>query len=314
MEADNKKIAFGIVIGIVLIFIVGYSILLFGNNDDTKKELSQPLVPELETEQKEYTKKLEALDALKEVRQTNAPSIYDEKLLDSSGVYDPDLLDKKKMRIIDSIYRYGRINYTDSDGYRGYRKKVQDSKISKTKEKPTSEIPVLPDTPTIKEMALEQQLFFVSNPKSKEIEPEKLVINVVVEGKHIVKANDRIELRVLNDFSIHGIFIARNTILYGIVSFKPNRVLLKIENINHHPFKLKAYDVKDGLEGIYIKNSFRAQASREIINDAVEDITLPGVPQIKGLKKVFRRTNRNVKVTIHTNYKLILSHNLTSVR
>lgn len=308
MKIEKKKIAFGIIIGIVLIFIIGYSILLFGNDEDNQKELSEPLVPELKTEQEEYISKLDALNALKEVRQTNAPSIYDEKLLDSTGLFDPDLLNKKKIQMIDSIYRHGRINYSDPNGYQDYRKKNKDSAISVLKIKSNLETPVLPPKPTIKEMALEQQLFFASSPKNKKVVQDKLVIDALVDGKHIVKVNDRLELRTINGFLIDGVLIPRNTILYGIVSFKPNRVLLKIENINHQKMSLKAYDVKDGLEGIYIKNSFRAEASKEIVNDAVEDINVPGVPQIKGLKKIFRRSNRNVKVTIHNNYELILIH------
>ncbi len=308
MKIEKKKIAFGIIIGIVLIFIIGYSILLFGNDDDDQKELSEPLVPELKTEQEEYTSKLDALNALKEVRQTNAPSIYDEKLLDSTGLFDLDLLDKKKIQMIDNIYRHGRIDYSNPNDYQEYRKKNIDSAISVLKIKPNLETIVLPPKPTIKEMALEQQLFFASSPKSKEIIKDKLVIHALVDGKHIVKVNDRLELRTINDFLIDGVLVPRNTILYGIVSFKPNRVLLKIENVNHQKMSLKVYDVKDGLEGIYIKNSFRAEASKEIVDDAVEGINVPGVPQIKGLKKIFRRSNRNVKVTVHNNYELILIH------
>ncbi|HAV53573.1 MAG TPA: conjugal transfer protein TraM, partial [Aequorivita sp.] len=56
--------------------------------------------------------KLEAIDALKEVRETNAPSIYDEKNIDSLGFYDPDFMDKEKVRIVDSIYKHNRITYS----------------------------------------------------------------------------------------------------------------------------------------------------------------------------------------------------------
>ncbi|MGB5609432.1 conjugative transposon protein TraM, partial [Eudoraea sp.] len=41
-------------------------------------------------------------------------------------------------------------------------------------------------------------------------------------------------------------------------------------------------------------------------DDVIEDINIPGVPQISGVKKVFQRNNRNVKVTVNNNYKLIL--------
>ena len=76
--------------------------------------------------------------------------------------------------------------------------------------------------------------------------------------------------------------------------------------MEHHPFQLSAYDVADGLEGIYIKNSFREDTSREVLNDVVEDVNIPGVPQVRGIKRVFQRNNRNVKVTVRNQYKVLL--------
>lgn len=94
MKIEKNKIVFALVILAVVLFIVSYSVIMLGEDEEPTIENNQITVPELEDEQKEYGSKLEALDDLKEVRQTNAPSIYDERLLDSTGVYDPDLLDK----------------------------------------------------------------------------------------------------------------------------------------------------------------------------------------------------------------------------
>ena len=96
MKIDKKKITFAVVIGAVVIFIVAYSILTFGGDKDEQDELLQPLVPTLETVKDDYTSRLDAVDDLKEIRETNAPSIYDEKYLDSTGVYDPDFIEKEK--------------------------------------------------------------------------------------------------------------------------------------------------------------------------------------------------------------------------
>ena len=84
MKLDKKKITFIAVIGAVVIFIVTYSILAFGEDDSQKDELLQTQVPVLENPIDDYTSRLDAVDDLKEVRQTNAPSIYDEKY---SGFY-----------------------------------------------------------------------------------------------------------------------------------------------------------------------------------------------------------------------------------
>ncbi|MEZ4780642.1 MAG: hypothetical protein R2816_03360 [Flavobacteriaceae bacterium] len=82
--------------------------------------------------------------------------------------------------------------------------------------------------------------------------------------------------------------------------------IIGIENIDHQPVKLRAYDYQDGSEGIYVENSFRAEVTNEIVGDMVDDINIAGVPQVSGFKKIFQRNHRNVKVTITDNYKLIL--------
>ncbi|GAA3657815.1 conjugative transposon protein TraM [Flavivirga jejuensis] len=304
MKLDKKKIAFIVVIAIVLIFIIGYSVMTFGKNDDSGGELTQPTVPALETVQDEYTSRLDAINDLKEVRQTNAPSIYDEKFLDSSGVYDPNRIEKEKARIVDSIYKNGRIDYSTGS----YRNLVKDNVVSSVaiKEKKDTEIKIESTRPTIKEMALDQQLFFASSPKTNDLITETPELHAVVDGQQTIKIHDRLRMLTTKDININGLLIPKNTFIYGIVNFKPNRVLLSIENINHKPMIFKAYDFQDGLEGLYIKNTFRTEATREIVDDAVDDINVPGVPQVKGLKKIFQRSNRQVKVTVNNNYKLIL--------
>ena len=115
MKLEKNKIVFVSVLVCVVLFIGGYAFYLIGDDEAPAIKNNQIPVPELENEQKTYQSKLDAINDLKEVRQTNAPSIYDERLLDSTGVYDPDLLDKEKMRMVDSIYKNGRIDYTVSN-------------------------------------------------------------------------------------------------------------------------------------------------------------------------------------------------------
>ncbi len=82
--------------------------------------------------------------------------------------------------------------------------------------------------------------------------------------------------------------------------------MINIEHIDHNPINLGAYDLQDGSEGIYIENSFRAEAGREVVGDAIDDINIGGVPQVRGIKSLFQRDNRQVKVTVMDNYQLIL--------
>ncbi|MDY7394002.1 conjugal transfer protein TraM, partial [Aureibaculum sp. 2210JD6-5] len=79
-----------------------------------------------------------------------------------------------------------------------------------------------------------------------------------------------------------------------------------IENVDHMPTKLKAYDYQDGSEGIYVENSFRGEIAKEVAGEIIDEVNIPGVPQVSGVTKVFQRHNRKIKVTIINNYKLIL--------
>lgn len=309
MKIEKNKLVFVAVIICVVLFIGSYAVIMMGEDKDPTIENNQIPVPELEDEQKEYESKLEAVDDLKEVRETNAPSIYDERLLDSTGLYDPDLLDKQKMRMVDSIYEQGQIRYSTKE-FENINPRYKPSKPQVEAEKDTiDEIAENETKVAVKELGLEHQLFFASHPTENEnlnSQNTDAFIYVRVDGTQIVKINYRLQMRLTKDATIYGQHYPKNTPIYGFVSFKPNRTMISIENVNHQPVKLKAFDLQDGSEGIYIENSFRAEATNEVIGDMVDDINITGVPQVSGIRKIFQRNHRNVKVTVTDNYKLIL--------
>ena len=309
MKIEKNKIVFIAVLAIVFIFLISYSVMVMGDDESENDNLEQTLIPDLEENQKEYDSKLDALNDLKEVRENNAPSIYDEKLIDSLGYYDPDLPEREKKRIVDSIYEAGKIQYSE--------KRYQNFGQNKVEKKQPVEI----DSAEIiralkiqaKELGLEHQLFFAAAPKPNEfsiIGNTDATIYVVVDGDQIVKANTRLRMRLTKAARINGKQMPKNTLLFGFISFQPNRALIEIENIKHHPTKLKAFDLQDGSEGIYVENNFRAEATNEVLDDVIGDINIPTVPQVGGITKVLRRSNRNVKVTVLNNYKLILKPKL----
>ncbi|MCM4156174.1 MULTISPECIES: conjugative transposon protein TraM [Christiangramia] len=304
MKIEKNKVVFGSILAFVIIFIVSYSVLVLGDDSEEFEQLKQTKVPELEEEQEQYNSKLDAINALREVRETNAPSIYDEKLIDSLGFYDPDLEIKEKERIVDSIYKSGRVNYSEN----GYRKTKPDLRKPEV-QIADSIIPEINESLSAKEIGLEHQLFFASQPLNNETEIDfntDPFIYAEVDGEQVVKTNSRLRMRVIENTVINGKPVQENSLIYGFISFKPNRALIEIENIQHQPVKLKAFDLQDGSEGIYVENSFRSDATRVVIGDVVEDINVAGVPQVSGIKDIFQRNNKNIKVTITNNYKLIL--------
>lgn len=309
MKIEKNKIVFGSVLAVIFIFLISFSVMVMGDDESENENLKQTTVPELEQDQKEYDSKLDAINDLKEVRETNAPSIYDEKLIDSLGIYDPDLQEKEKERIVDSIYASGQIKYSEKS-YRniGMKKavrtivKVVDSAEIKAEQKIDAQ-----------KMGLEHQLFFASDPKESAISisgTTDTTIYATVDGKQVVKANSRLRMRLSKAATINNKRIPKNTPIFGFISFQPNRALIEIENIQHRPTNLKAFDLQDGSEGIYVENNFRAEATNEVVDDIISDINIPTVPQVGGITKILKRNNRNVKVTVLNNYKLILKPKL----
>jgi len=305
MNIEKNKIVFGTILALIVIFIGAYTMTLLHKNDDTYIDSKQIPMPELENETEVYNSKLDAINALKDVRETNAPSIYDESLLDSTGIYDPDLLDKEKMRIVDSIYNQGRINYTENN-YRSLKPKSIEIPIKLTID---SVLPEIAQTISAEQLGLEHSLFFAAAPVINDTfgdSKNNQVIYAAVNGDQIVETFSRLEMRLTKPAFINNELLPKNTYLYGFVSFKPNRTLIHITNINHKPASLIAYDLQDGNEGIYVVNNFQSEASKAVVDDAIDEINIPSIPSIGVLKKVFQRTNKNVKVTITNNYQLLL--------
>ncbi|MCA0957705.1 conjugative transposon protein TraM [Muricauda ruestringensis] len=297
MKLDRKKMLF---IGL-LISICGFIMLYALQIEEPSKdeEIRQPRVPELVEEPEEFSSKLEAVDAIKEERERTKPSLYGEEYIDSTGTYDPELQEKERQRIVDSIYRQGRIDYA-AGTYRKPKSKTQSIGGAQTK------IPHPKPESKPFNFSKAHTAFFGSRPIQQDSVHPPVAIKAVVNGEQRVRAKNRLELRLKEDMDINGRHFTRNTLLYGFVSFRANRVFLSINHIGQHSVRLKAYDVMDGGEGIYVENSYREEATREVLDDAVQDISLPGMPQLGGIKQVFRRSNRTVRVTIHDGYQLIL--------
>ena len=302
MKTDKKKIVFGGIILLVLGFIGVYAFWMYGGDAANRALVDRISIPELEQQISEYESRMEAVNDLKDERKSNAPSVYQEVDLDSLETEAQEL---EKQELIDSLLGSSWLEEVPEDYLT--TPETPAIKIDSFDTKPNV-VPEMDLAIMSKELGLNQQLFFTSNPKLKSEEVTSTnELHIVVSGTQTVRANDRLQLRTTKATVWNGIRIPAHTLLYASVSFQPNRVLLEVVSIDGIPVKLKAYDIQDGREGIFVKNSYQQEARREVVEDVVNDIKLPGVPQIRGLKNVFRRSNRQVKVTVFDNYQLLLN-------
>ena len=304
-----------LIIASVVLFIVFYAIITFRKDEDATIKNNQVLVPKLGKEQKQYESKMEAIEALKEAREINAPSVYDDSLLDSLGYYNLEKDSIRKKRIIDSVYFLGQKRYENIAALKQLEENYSDEpkepihQVYDISEIDTSTIEEKELQIRAKEIGLEHQLFFASNPEEnveQHLRNTDEELRVRVDGTQTVKQDYRLRMRLSKSAKVDGITLDKNTLLYGFVSFKPNRTILKIENLNGRAVQFEAYDLDDGSKGIYIENSFQEDVRKQVVGDVVDDINLAGVPQVSGIKQLFRRSNRQVKVTVMDNYQLIL--------
>lgn len=300
MKMDKKKIVFVSIILTVLLFIVSYTMLIF-IEEEVPENLQQPLVPELIEEQEVYSSKMDALDAIKEERERSIPNVYSDKYLDSLDAYTPAIEDEREW-MMDSIIRFGVVVGPEQNV--GYEEEKKTEGPSGTDE--LSMEPVVP----IEDLSAGHAAFFLSSVTSevlpKQIRDSRQNIRAGVNGTQTLRTGDRLELILMEETEIAGTTFPKNTLLYGFVSLQLNRVHIKITHINNKEVEFKAYDLQDSNEGIYVKNSFKAEAGREVLDDFVQDINIAGLPQIGGIKNIFRKNNRNMKVTILDQYQLIL--------
>lgn len=297
MENRKNKIVFAGVLVTILLFLISYSYLVF-SKEDTTEQLSQPALPEWQETENTYKTKLEAIDALKETT-SKVPSQFPEHMIDNKGYFNPDYMEYEKHRIIDSIYQ------TTSFKRPEQLITVSSHKAQKVKvENETNASISIKNQLTTDDFVVNHQLFFAANPNT--ITSEKNCIKVEVFGTQVVKKNERIQMVLTSDYQTKGCTLPAGTKLLGTVSFKPNRLLISITQIGSTYMQWDAYDLEDGFLGVYVQNSFRERAKTEVIDDVVQDINIAGVPQVNGVKSLFQRSNRNVKVTLLDGHKLIL--------
>lgn len=294
MKLQKSKLVMGGIVLSVVLFIVSYAFVAFGGKKETIQSTSQIPIPELKGDKQEFSGKLEAIEAIEEEREFKAPSVYQEHLMDSLGYYHSDMDSIRKRYLIDSVYalgekRNGRLKKLNAlkqkSDLAGHEEvvvvpKVKDRGEDSREEQKEQDI-------AAKELALEHQLFFASNPKESAANGQMdKIIYARVDGTQVVKKDFRLLMRLNKPAQINGRWYAKNTPIYGFVSFRANRTMIRIEDIGGESVKLMAYDFLDGSEGIYIENSFRAEARQQLVGDAVDDFNIAGMPQVSGIKRL----------------------------
>ncbi len=301
MRIDKKKVVFVSVLICIFAFIVCYYLMMFPGKQEADNEiLSDPQVPGVAEPAKTYDSRIHAVNDLEDRKPSNAPSLYEEIGMDSiDNQFEDEVITDQST---DSL------NWTMQSWSFNTEQPVDSIKtvLEQTPDTIFEDGVSSANNVSSEALALFQESFFMvpnSTLNGGNADPG---IRVFIDGQQVVKANSRVFMRLDTNAVIGGKWYPRLTPVYAFVRFAPNRVLLSVAHIQHQPIALKAYDIEDGSDGIFTENNFRADLSREMLDEALDEVNIPSLPQVSGLSRLFQKNNRQVKVTIPDQFRLLL--------
>jgi Conjugative transposon, TraM len=306
MKLQKNKIVFVMVMVCVVLFTVVYAMFTFGKDKEDVMEADRIPMPDLEGNPVEYESKLEAIEAIKEERETKAPPMYPEHMVDDKGYFNPDYMEYEKQRIIDSVYSHSYFVGKEADLLKTER---EQGHLEMKVEGLDNEKIGVPEPISVQERSLVHQLFFASHPSRTEkimVGADSLAILAYVDGDQLVREGHRLALRLAQDVQINGNTIPRGTCIYGFVKLRSNRVMVELSRLGNHGLVLNGYDLQDGREGLYVENHLQGKLVEKSVDETIGAVNLPGLPQLNGIKRIFQSDNRAIKVYIKDKYQIIL--------
>lgn len=308
MKTQKNRIVFVLVMVCVVLFIAIYGIMTFGKDRKTELKPDRIPMPDLDESTVEYESKMEALDAIKEEREVSAPQLYPDHMVDDKGYFNPDYMEYEKHRIIDSVYQSKRF-VNDGPQLEIEEAPAPDGMVALMEKEKVGE---LEQSISAEELGLGHQLFFASKPiPSKDIgvgNNEGWLAHV--DGDQTLREGHRLAMRLEGNIQIGGTTLFSGTRVYGFVKLRPNRVMVEIDQVGEYHMKLQVHDVQDGQAGIYVENHLKGEIVQTSVDETLSEVNLPGLPQFGGVKRLFQRDRRAIKVEVANNYQIILKQQL----
>lgn len=149
-------------------------------------------------------------------------------------------------------------------------------------------------------------------------------LSAAIHQDQTVVNGSTVKLRLLNDISINGVVVPKNTFVYGSASLSAERLNIEITSIRYKndilPVNLNVYDV-DGIEGVSIPGSQVRTAGKEAMADGAQSIgngtivapTAGGQIAVEAanagigaVKSLAGKKAKQVKVFVKANYRVFL--------
>ena len=140
-----------------------------------------------------------------------------------------------------------------------------------------------------------------------------------IDETRTVTTGSTVKLRLGEDVYLGGLFVSKNTSVYGVAQLDGERLHISINSIRCYnsilPVALSVYDL-DGLEGIYIPGAITGEVLKSSTDRAISGIGVASLdPSLKAqaanagieaAKSLLSRKARMIKVTLKAGYELLL--------
>ncbi|MDH6311069.1 conjugative transposon TraM protein [Dysgonomonas sp. PFB1-18] len=147
-------------------------------------------------------------------------------------------------------------------------------------------------------------------------------LSCVVHGEQEVMNGSTIKLRLMEDYTTSsGTEIAKGTTLWGVCNLTKERMNITIQSVlkgkDLIPLNFVVYDI-DGLQGINLPNNVKAEIAKRAKAQAIQQTSSEDVIGSSGVlerganavvntaKNVLSRKQEEIKITVKSNYKLVL--------
>ncbi|WP_432221789.1 conjugative transposon protein TraM [Flavobacterium sp. TMP13] len=128
-----------------------------------------------------------------------------------------------------------------------------------------------------------------------------------------------VKLRLDTDLYVNGIFIKRNSFLYGVAVLKGERLTILINSIPYQnsilPVHLSVFDL-DGIEGIYIPGALTREVAKSSGDRSLQGIGLSTMDDswttqaagmgVEAAKSLLSKKVKLIKVVVKAGYKILL--------
>lgn len=144
-------------------------------------------------------------------------------------------------------------------------------------------------------------------------------IEAVIHETQTLVNGSTVKLRLLNDVYISGMFIPRNTFVFGAAQLNGDRLAIKIASVRYRnslfPVELSVYDM-DGMAGICIPGAITRDVAKESADRSLQEVNFstmdPSIGAqaasagITAAKTLFSKKVKLIKVTLKAGYHVLL--------